>query len=740
MNAGEPNDFAAFVALSAARLFDAFAGESHGSEHPQFARMFELIGRSGAIPEAEMRTHDLLLRRGEAGFAHASRIVNPRLWRNEELRTAGLRPESTRPGLFAHVVDYSVGPRAADPDLARLVVETSGRVPHGQLILRPRVQAYAGKYVETDPAANISPPPITSPYEVIDERIDEAAQRALLRMNKGDAAARQDAAGMLAAVKGTLGEHMRLAGIYGDNLKKAAELASRHGTVRWELVPKGEDAALILEPGDPAGVLPPTIIFRGGDPGAKPVSHYGVRNLPERLDPALRKAWAAFLALRGGQLGVCPRPGDLPAAASIETVAPLQCNLLQVIFPPLPLDIPVPVPGPPSPQQIPPRTPLPPTPKGLNRVPHPHIRRTCPDGVSFINDKEITAMSPGSMNPGFLTAKDEVIFDKKLDAGLVKLILGNPKYSAMLAPESIKNRKPSQGDKLRVAIVDISLNKFCLPGFAGWGSAFQTTGGSTAKISMLFAAKQIIFDLSELARVGRINSKAQLEAEANATWFRLKCKPDFKWLTKVNENKKPVTVEESDELKDALKKMIRSPGFEGNTNASEVILRLGFEYIASVLWQSGLRNPTRGGLWIGNTFETPPIKAVPNKNCHQGNAPIVWKDNPFGATRITATALSVATYFTLLAQRRLVNKDNTEAMEKLLKGGCEFLPDLPGVKIRAAKCGLVEGVTNNVRHDAALLRGQKHHYVLVVLTTDPSWPDRDDFIREVDALVRANNP
>jgi hypothetical protein len=100
----------------------------------------------------------------------------------------------------------------------------------------------------------------------------------------------------------------------------------------------------------------------------------------------------------------------------------------------------------------------------------------------------------------------------------------------------------------------------------------------------------------------------------------------------------------------------------------------------------------------------------------------------------------VATYFTLLAQRRLVNAKVSEAMEKLLKGGCRFLPDLPDVKVRAAKCGLVEGATNNVRHDAALLRGQKHHYILVVLTTDPDWPDRKDFIRDVDKLVRNHTP
>jgi hypothetical protein len=36
-------------------------------------------------------------------------------------------------------------------------------------------------------------------------------------------------------------------------------------------------------------------------------------------------------------------------------------------------------------------------------------------------------------------------------------------------------------------------------------------------------------------------------------------------------------------------------------NASKLILRLGFEYIGSVAWQSGLRHPKRGGIWYGST-------------------------------------------------------------------------------------------------------------------------------------------
>ncbi|HEY0377178.1 MAG TPA: hypothetical protein VGC87_09490 [Pyrinomonadaceae bacterium] len=113
-----------------------------------------------------------------------------------------------------------------------------------------------------------------SNYDVIDSRIDVSAQKALIRL-RGNPATSGDAAGMLAAVKGG-----RLAGIYGDDLLAAAQLAARLGTVRWKLVPAGRDAALIREP-NPAA--PPTIIFREG-----------ARGNPARLDPALLAAWRSF--------------------------------------------------------------------------------------------------------------------------------------------------------------------------------------------------------------------------------------------------------------------------------------------------------------------------------------------------------------------------------------------------------------------------------------------------------------
>jgi hypothetical protein len=261
-------------------------------------------------------------------------------------------------------------------------------------------------------------------------------------------------------------------------------------------------------------------------------------------------------------------------------------------------------------------------------------------------------------------------------------------------------------------------------------------GGSTAKVAIIYAAHQLIFDLNEMARAGSIATGADLASRAVAAWSGLTCKPDLNWLVEFDESAPRVTANQSANLKTHLKEMVtRSFSGVGTSRASELILRLGFEYIASVAFQSGLRHPTRGGVWFGNTFKDVAVTAKTSKVCHSGSNPIVWATNPLGATGISLTALSAATFFTLLAQRRLVNATASSAMETLLKGACGFI-SIPGVAVRATKCGLTSGL----RHDAALLEGGSRVYVLVCLTTDPSWRDRGAFVSDLDRLVKENNP
>ncbi len=123
-----------------------------------------------------------------------------------------------------------------------------------------------------------------------DPRIDVGAKFALQRMLKVPEMA-ADAARLIRGIHSET-----LAGIFGDDLGVSAKIAEEHGTVRWELVPKGEDAALVLDAALPLEA-PPDVIFRGDTPD--------IRNTPTRIDPALQKASQTFALFQQGQLAPC---------------------------------------------------------------------------------------------------------------------------------------------------------------------------------------------------------------------------------------------------------------------------------------------------------------------------------------------------------------------------------------------------------------------------------------------------
>ncbi|HEX6041289.1 peptidoglycan recognition family protein [Longimicrobium sp.] len=148
-----------------------------------------------------------------------------------------------------------------------------------EIILLPDADGLLGEMEE-----ETGPIPATQ-QGVIHPAIDVHAQYALMRMSRGDPSARADAWGMLGAVKaGRLG-------IYKVDQQKPALRAKKLGSSWWTVIPAGEDAAVLMEPG---GTEPPFIVFRDG-----------VKGDAARLDPALRRAWSTF-----GMLGRCgPAPG-----------------------------------------------------------------------------------------------------------------------------------------------------------------------------------------------------------------------------------------------------------------------------------------------------------------------------------------------------------------------------------------------------------------------------------------------
>jgi len=163
--------------------------------------------------------------------------------------------------------------------------------------------------------------------ELMHPRIDVDAQRAIRRMSQGDEAASTDANDMFEAV--TNGQ---LAGIFAVNQRVPALRANRMGIGWWQLIPEGQDSAVVLEPGQPTS--PPPV----GDQAPLIAFRDAVRKEPPRLEAALRNAWASFRLLRSGELRSCEpegavltasvaEAGPTPALIPLANIVPVLCQL-----------------------------------------------------------------------------------------------------------------------------------------------------------------------------------------------------------------------------------------------------------------------------------------------------------------------------------------------------------------------------------------------------------------------------
>jgi hypothetical protein len=107
--------------------------------------------------------------------------------------------------------------------------------------------------------------------DLIDDRIEEHAQYALMRMFDGEFQELWDASAMLSAIKSE-----QLAGIYQVNRKVPALRADAIGTGYWTIIPEGFDAVCWREPEDKL----PMIVYR------EAIGPYR-----DQLALALRSAW-----------------------------------------------------------------------------------------------------------------------------------------------------------------------------------------------------------------------------------------------------------------------------------------------------------------------------------------------------------------------------------------------------------------------------------------------------------------
>lgn len=359
-------------------------------------------------------------------------------------------------------------------------------------------------------------------------------------------------------------------------------------------------------------------------------------------------------------------------------------------------------------------------PPRLKRVDHFHIRKSPIPSESPTTVQE-DQMTPEGMNPGFIDAvKDEIIVDKTaagLDTRLKALIAGN--YG------SFKN-------ETKVALVDLTGKKLFAPEYAGWGSTVSVYGASSPKVLAIYSAFQLKCDLTRLALREKITSKTALMKTFLERIKKAGISPgpqvNEKNFTFAENGTDPVSVDISETLMAHIKN-IHHPNLS-NAAARELIKAVGFGYIGSVTAQAGLWHRNRKGLWLSASCEGGPR----------------WTTSPVGGFGHTCNALSLATFFTLLAQGRLAEERSSERIRSVLRGGSWIeiallnvyqnqvrsgtIATVPDIEV-FSKVGLLTKCTawheisgkkkcktsiTTTRQDSALVKRGRFQFVLVVLT------------------------
>ena len=288
-------------------------------------------------------------------------------------------------------------------------------------------------------------------------------------------------------------------------------------------------------------------------------------------------------------------------------------------------------------------------------------------------------------------------------------------------------------------------------------------GASTAKIAALYALYQLLYEMSKLAVDNSLGTIPALQRKANEVWAatgftnnssrtrlpRLNLLFEFydEDMVEVYRGAPPKPVSDLFGLfdssprlffkKDILKLLWRDEsvprtgdvvGFSHGNGPGLLFRYLGFAYVASVMINSGLFDigggPFGAGIWVKSDFNggSWPNDENPNPVQKTKDGRVIRPGLP---SIQNITAKSVADFFVLLSQGRLVNQAASDEMLLILgEGGCirnvddaTLLADKLGVI--AAKCGY-DGDINN---DALLLQDREtaSQYVIVLLGNEPGF-------------------
>jgi hypothetical protein len=364
------------------------------------------------------------------------------------------------------------------------------------------------------------------------------------------------------------------------------------------------------------------------------------------------------------------------------------------------------------------------------------------DGLAWVPDSDEQKLAP--LNPGFIDDKD-AIEPSPLQARLTTLLTEDAHFSRFLARDSIRLKRAGPDDKIRVALVDLTEKRLTKPEFAGWGSTVAVDSGSAIKIAVLYAAFQLKFDLEHVAKKEAITTVSDLVQFVDKGWQKAGITDRPKLAQIFNGDQNPPDLAFADDFEDAVDHVVFH---EANVASSVLIEKLTFPYIASALWHSGLRHPTRGGMWMYWNFDP--------------DRPRAWSDPPRPAPGPvfphTGTALSLATFYTLIAQGRLPNQAYSREAKKRLQETwySSLFPTATitakvGLLFDLAKCLHWETVAGkrkctafevSAAHEGDLIENGRLRYAAAIMTT--GLPEGEqvllDLIVKLNDLIGANNP
>ena len=321
-----------------------------------------------------------------------------------------------------------------------------------------------------------------------------------------------------------------------------------------------------------------------------------------------------------------------------------------------------------------------------------------PSDPGKIAPGKIVPLHPNNMNPRSLDpwgGPDWATTDTRLQSSL-EALLTEGWFNFLLA--NGKSGIPSQCDRVRVALVNLTGSRWFDPALALWGGTYPTEGASIGKVLVVYALFQLRFDLRVLAFLKHVTNPTELRKAARESWRGMLRPEDqpmldalFGWAAW---DGKPDNLDFNERTKVRLRAAIAC---NDDCAMGRLMVQVGFSFIGSVAFQSGLWEPLGpGGLWLSATFAGKALvekKCPPPESCAGVNRS--WSQDPYRTRKPlfhhNATALALAKFYTLLSQFRLVDQRSSLEIMYLLGEGCvsgPFHKAIATVAV-ASKCGVL---------------------------------------------------